>query len=148
MLFLFAAFVVPQILTEICSDDITPSLHLENQQALVKQFSEIIEFVLKFDEYKVCILSLTAFRRKTLLKVVWAISLFSNFRCELQQFKTTLAIIDECWCVKAHQCIRSRTKMKILTATWTLLTKCPCSTQKQRQCWEHCQTLLHNFWTK
>lgn len=46
------AFVVPQILTEICSDDITPSLHLENQQALVKQFSEIIEFVLKFDEYK------------------------------------------------------------------------------------------------
>jgi len=49
----FSAFVVPQILTEICSDDITPSLHLENQQALVKQFSEIIEFVLKFDEYKV-----------------------------------------------------------------------------------------------
>jgi len=26
---------------------------LENQQAIVKQFSEIIEFVLKFDEYKV-----------------------------------------------------------------------------------------------
>lgn len=51
--FYFIAFVVPQILTEICSDDITPSLHLENQQAIVKQFSEIIEFVLKFDEYKV-----------------------------------------------------------------------------------------------
>jgi len=94
------------------------------------------------------ILSLAAFRRKTLLKVIWAISLFSNFRWELQRFKTTLAITDECWCVKAHQCIRSRTKMKILTATWTLPTKCPCFTQKQRQCWEHCQMLLHNFWTK
>jgi len=65
------------------------------------------------------ILSLAAFHWKTLLKVVWAISLFSNFRCELQRFKTTLAITDECWCVKAHQCIRSRTKMKIRTATWT-----------------------------
>lgn len=50
----FLAFVVPQILKEICSDDITPTIHLESQQALVKQFAEIIEFVLKFDEYKVC----------------------------------------------------------------------------------------------
>lgn len=49
----FLAFVIPQILTEICSDDISPTVHLESQQALVKQFSEIIEFVLKFDEYKV-----------------------------------------------------------------------------------------------
>jgi hypothetical protein len=31
----------------------TPTQHLETQQALVKQFAEILEFVLKFDEYKV-----------------------------------------------------------------------------------------------
>jgi hypothetical protein len=31
----------------------TPTQHLEMQQALVKQFAEILEFVLKFDEYKV-----------------------------------------------------------------------------------------------
>lgn len=30
----------------------TPTQHLENQQALVKQFAEILEFTLKFDEYK------------------------------------------------------------------------------------------------
>ncbi|VVC42134.1 Protein of unknown function DUF1394 [Cinara cedri] len=46
------AFVVPQILNSICSDDITPSHQLERQQAIVKQFSEIIDFVFKFDEYK------------------------------------------------------------------------------------------------
>lgn len=49
----FSAFVVPQILTELCSIDEAPSFHLENKQALVKQFSEIIEFVFKFDEHKV-----------------------------------------------------------------------------------------------
>ena len=31
----------------------TPTEHLEKQQALVKQFAEILEFVLKFDEHKV-----------------------------------------------------------------------------------------------
>lgn len=31
----------------------TPTQHLEKQQALVKQFAEILEFVLKFDEHKV-----------------------------------------------------------------------------------------------
>ena len=31
----------------------SPSEHLEKQQALVKQFAEILEFVLKFDEHKV-----------------------------------------------------------------------------------------------
>lgn len=30
-----------------------PTQHLETQQALVKQLAEILEFVLKFDEFKV-----------------------------------------------------------------------------------------------
>ncbi|KAL1129192.1 hypothetical protein AAG570_013722 [Ranatra chinensis] len=44
--------VVPKLLSELCSGAMTPTQHLETQQALVKQFAEILEFVLKFDEYK------------------------------------------------------------------------------------------------
>lgn len=55
-LFLFSIHVetvVPKILSQLCCGDITPTEHLEKQQALVKQFAEILEFVLKFDEHKV-----------------------------------------------------------------------------------------------
>ncbi len=51
--FLNAVMVIPKILGQLCSSDMTPTKHLEQQQALVKQFAEILEFVLKFDEYKV-----------------------------------------------------------------------------------------------
>ncbi|CAG7831851.1 unnamed protein product [Allacma fusca] len=44
--------LVPKILLELCARPMTPTQHLENQQALVKQFAEILEFTLKFDEYK------------------------------------------------------------------------------------------------
>ncbi|XP_066991698.1 CYFIP-related Rac1 interactor B [Anabrus simplex] len=44
--------VVPRILFQLCSGSMTPTQHLETQQALVKQLAEILEFVLKFDEYK------------------------------------------------------------------------------------------------
>nr|XP_018916474.1 PREDICTED: protein FAM49B-like [Bemisia tabaci] len=44
--------IVPMILGELCSGNSTPTQHLDSQQALVKQFAEILEFVLKFDEYK------------------------------------------------------------------------------------------------
>lgn len=45
--------LVPKILIEVCAGQMTPTQHLENQQSLVKQFAEILEFTLKFDEYKV-----------------------------------------------------------------------------------------------
>lgn len=45
-------YVVPKILYELCSGEMTPTQHLETQQALVKQLAEILEFVLKFDELK------------------------------------------------------------------------------------------------
>ena len=45
--------MVPKILFQLCSGDMTPAQHLETQQALVKQLAEILEFVLKFDEHKV-----------------------------------------------------------------------------------------------
>lgn len=100
-MFVFLAFVVLQILTKICSDDITPLLHLENQQALVKQFSEIIEFVLKFDEYKVstALFGLkTAFRRWFFVGKTRVVHFGTNFRCrcELRPFKTISVTTDEC----------------------------------------------------
>lgn len=47
--------VVPKILKELVGGKLNPTQHLEQQQALVKQLAEILEFVLKFDEYKVSI---------------------------------------------------------------------------------------------
>ncbi|XP_014248208.1 protein FAM49A isoform X2 [Cimex lectularius] len=44
--------IVPKLLRELCSGVMSPTQHLETQQALVKQFAHILEFVLKFDEYK------------------------------------------------------------------------------------------------
>jgi len=49
----FIEKLVPKILLELCCGPLTPTQHLETQQALVKQFAEILEFTLKFDEYKV-----------------------------------------------------------------------------------------------
>ncbi|KAL1450733.1 hypothetical protein WDU94_003062 [Cyamophila willieti] len=44
--------IVPKILLHLCSGPEPIAQHLDTQQALVKQFAEILEFVLKFDEYK------------------------------------------------------------------------------------------------
>lgn len=44
--------VVPKLLGELVGGNRTPRQHLEEQQALVKQLAQILEFVLKFDENK------------------------------------------------------------------------------------------------
>ncbi|XP_015510970.1 CYFIP-related Rac1 interactor B [Neodiprion pinetum] len=44
--------IVPKILGQLCSGNLSPTQHLETQQALVKQLAEILEFVFKFDEHK------------------------------------------------------------------------------------------------
>uniref|UniRef100_T1JF15 CYRIA/CYRIB Rac1 binding domain-containing protein n=1 Tax=Strigamia maritima TaxID=126957 RepID=T1JF15_STRMM len=44
--------IVPKILWQLCSGTQSPVAHLETQQALAKQFAEILEFVLKFDDLK------------------------------------------------------------------------------------------------
>jgi len=44
--------IVPELLRELCSNDMTPKEHLEGQQALFKQFAEILDFTLKFDDLK------------------------------------------------------------------------------------------------
>lgn len=45
--------VVPRLLSQLVGGRLNPTQHLETQQALVKQLAEILEFVLKFDEFKV-----------------------------------------------------------------------------------------------
>ncbi|KAH8296640.1 hypothetical protein KR054_009175 [Drosophila jambulina] len=44
--------IVPKLLGQLVGGKLNPTQHLETQQALVKQLAEILEFVLKFDEYK------------------------------------------------------------------------------------------------
>lgn len=46
--------IVPKLLSQLVGGRLNPTQHLETQQALVKQLAEILEFVLKFDEFKVC----------------------------------------------------------------------------------------------
>lgn len=43
---------VPNLLGVLCSNEMTPRRHLETQQALFKQFAEILDFTLKFDDLK------------------------------------------------------------------------------------------------
>ncbi|KAL4235629.1 Protein fam49b [Mactra antiquata] len=43
---------VPLLLRDLCSADMAAKEHLEKQQALFKQFAEILDFVLKFDDLK------------------------------------------------------------------------------------------------
>lgn len=53
MYLMFTERIIPELLRELCSEDLTPKEHLEQQQALFKQFAEILDFVLRFDDLKV-----------------------------------------------------------------------------------------------
>ncbi|XP_071965378.1 CYFIP-related Rac1 interactor B-like [Antedon mediterranea] len=44
--------VVEQLLFVLCSDEMSPTQHLETQQALSKQFAEILHYTLTFDDLK------------------------------------------------------------------------------------------------
>ena len=44
---------MPNLLELLCSNEMTPKQHLETQQASFKQFAEILDFTLKFDDLKV-----------------------------------------------------------------------------------------------
>ena len=44
--------IVAMLLKELCSEDMTSVEHLEKQQALFRQFAEILDFTLSFDEAK------------------------------------------------------------------------------------------------
>ncbi|VDL85740.1 unnamed protein product [Schistocephalus solidus] len=47
------AQTIPRLLHALCSDELTVWEHLESQQALFKQFAEILDFIMKFDDLKV-----------------------------------------------------------------------------------------------
>ena len=49
----FVESTAQKLLACLCSNDMTPKEHLESQQALFKQFAEILDFTLKFDDLKV-----------------------------------------------------------------------------------------------
>lgn len=44
--------IVQELLQVLCSNDLTPREHLEQQQALFRQFADILDFVLRFDDLK------------------------------------------------------------------------------------------------
>ncbi|VDM16018.1 unnamed protein product [Hydatigera taeniaeformis] len=46
------AQTVPRLLHALCSDELTVWEHLESQQALFKQFAEILDFIMQFDNLK------------------------------------------------------------------------------------------------
>lgn len=45
--------IVQELLQVLCSNDLSPREHLEQQQALFRQFADILDFVLRFDDLKV-----------------------------------------------------------------------------------------------
>ncbi|XP_063406047.1 CYFIP-related Rac1 interactor B-like [Mytilus trossulus] len=44
--------IVQELLQVLCSNDLSPREHLEQQQALFRQFADILDFVLRFDDLK------------------------------------------------------------------------------------------------
>ncbi|VDO16227.1 unnamed protein product [Rodentolepis nana] len=48
----YLAQTVPRLLHALCSDELTVWEHLETQQALFKQFAEILDFIMQFDNLK------------------------------------------------------------------------------------------------
>jgi len=53
IIFITTETTVPILLGVLCSNEMPPREHLETQQALFKQFAEILDFTLKFDDFKV-----------------------------------------------------------------------------------------------
>lgn len=51
---LFAEEALKSLLQCLTCAPFTPTQHLEKEQALAKQFAEILHFTLRFDELKVC----------------------------------------------------------------------------------------------
>lgn len=52
--FVSAEEALQSLLEKLTCPPFTPTQHLEREQALAKQFAEILHFTLRFDELKVC----------------------------------------------------------------------------------------------
>ena len=66
--------IVPQLLRELCSNDMTPRQHLETQQALFKQFAEILDFTLKFDDLKVNTKHGKGLKSNRIIITIWTVT--------------------------------------------------------------------------
>lgn len=53
-MFVSAEEALQSLLEKLTCPPFTPTQHLEREQALAKQFAEILHFTLRFDELKVC----------------------------------------------------------------------------------------------
>lgn len=115
--------IVPKLLSQLVGGRLNPTQHLETQQALVKQLAEILEFVLKFDEYKV---GFNCLSPNSLL-------IFSGFiyfsRWKRPQYRTTSVTIDALWVVSGWITIIRCSSAR----NWQ--TACRCFTPTLRPCW-------------
>lgn len=112
--------IVPRLLGQLVGGRLNPTQHLERQQALVKQLAEILEFVLKFDEYKVSCVA------------IFGVELIRNHflhRWRHPQYKMTSAIIGERFRVNAWITTINRSSAQ----NWQIV--CRCFTPTRRQCW-------------
>lgn len=76
------------MLSQLVGGRLNPTQHLETQQALVKQLAEILEFVLKFDEFKVSFVGLLVSLLTNRNFVVFFFILIKNYGLIVFQMKT------------------------------------------------------------
>ena len=73
--------MTPKLLAALVSGPMTPYDHLRTQQALVKQFAEIIDFVLKFDDLKMTTPSVQndfSYYRRTISRMQTGINVYDD----------------------------------------------------------------------
>ncbi|XP_074641685.1 CYFIP-related Rac1 interactor B-like isoform X2 [Tubulanus polymorphus] len=67
--------IISQLLGVLCNNEMTSKEHLESQQALFKQFAQILDFTMKFDDLKMTIPAIQndfSFYRRTLSRMKMA----------------------------------------------------------------------------
>ncbi|XP_064624240.1 CYFIP-related Rac1 interactor B-like isoform X2 [Lineus longissimus] len=78
--------IIPEILYALTSGDLTSEQHLEQQQALFKQFAEILDFTLRFDDLKMnnpAIQNDFSYYRRTLSRMKMANQFRSSWKDEV-----------------------------------------------------------------
>ena len=111
ILLLFTALdTVPLLLHALCSGPMTPQQHLETQQALAKQFAEILHFTLKFDDLKVGIKMSLFFQFQALTP--FYVNMKSKFEINTLVLSYTVDLVHFCaavfkrWCNNQNEKIR------------------------------------------
>lgn len=90
---LFLEKALQSLLESLTCPPYTPTQHLEREQALAKEFAEILHFTLRFDELKVKIFYCMLFFFSIYFESKLIITCFLSLRWETQQFRMTSVII-------------------------------------------------------